>query len=96
MAILYSLILILLVVIAFAIRWCLSLNKQNTEISDILAEIDHKEWLTKRRANMTQAQRESEDLHFSQLRAMPPSEVFKPRAGNSLSKDLLGFDLLSK
>ena len=62
-------------------------RKQNDEF---------KEWLTKRRANMTQAQRESEDLHFSQLRAMPPSKVFEPRTGNSLSKDLLGFDLLSK
>lgn len=62
-------------------------RKQNDEF---------KEWLTKRRANMTQAQRDSEYLYFSQLRAMPPSDVFKPRTGNSLSKDLLGFELLPK
>lgn len=94
MIILYALVSILAIVLAVGF-FVVKRNKSLIAAAE-QAENEHKEWLVERRANMTQEQRDSEDLYYSKLRAMPPSEVFKPRTGNSLSKDLLGFDLLPK
>ena len=71
-------------------------RKADKWLVDTKAEADYQEWLAKIRANMTQAQRDSEDSYINGLRAMPVKESWKPRTGNSLSKDILGFDLLPK
>lgn len=59
-------------------------------------QAEFEEWCSKRWAGMTDEQRANEKFYNDQLRAMPIEESWKPRRGNSLSKDMLGFELLPK
>lgn len=96
MIILYALGLAVLIAAFLAIREYSLLKKSNKESDDLAAEIEHRYLVETRRANMTQAQRDSEDDYINGLRNVPENERFKQTTGNSLSKDLLGFDLLPK
>lgn len=54
------------------------------------------EWCANRWSGMTHAQRDSERRYNDQLRAMPVGDAWKPRSNSSLSKDLLGLEILPK
>ena len=58
----------------------------------------HELWLIERRANMTQEQIEYEQSYYKLLQNTPIEQRYNNtyRTGSSLSKDLIGFDLLPK
>lgn len=61
-------------------------------------EAEFAEWYTKRRANMTDKQIADEQAYYKLLQNTPIEQRYKNtyRTGNSLSKDLLGFEILPK
>lgn len=94
MIILYAIISVFFIVTALGV---ITVRRNKKLIADAeKSEVEHKEWMAKRRAGMTGKQLEDERLYFASLRNTPIEQRRNYRTGNSLSKDLLGFDLLPK
>ncbi|MBP3945128.1 hypothetical protein [Psychrobacter sp. K31L] len=71
-------------------------RKTNKWLADAKAEAEHQEWVAKRWASMTQKQQDDERHYYSLMRNTPVEQRRTFITGNSLSKDIIGFDLLPK
>lgn len=89
----------LIILIAFyaIVYWRRKIAHEKLMISTREAQA-HELWLIERRATMTKEQRQAEMNYYNGLRNTPIEQRYNNtyRTGNSLSKDLIGFDLLPK